>query len=338
MIPILRPKSIVLVTTFRCNASCEGCCFGCNPNAEKSMTISEIKYYIDTCLQEYKDSISLVVLTGGECMIDKETTRQAIIYATSLGLTTRIVTNAFWAKSYQDAILTMKDLKNCGLSEINFSTGKEHRKFIKFRNVRNAAVASVKLGYKPYINWEFHPDHVDSVYSTLINDKIFYQYILNGDIQIENGIWMTDNSNKININNTPNYENNKSCPNLFNSIPINPYGDVMTCCGLINERSPFFRLGNLLSQPNIKLIYEQSFKDFLKIWIHTDGPNNIIKILNSSQEWDVQYKNRHICETCRDLISNPNIENKLRNILTHSLISNIILKYNILHSKEVHES
>lgn len=64
---IIAPTTISLTTIFKCTAACRNCCFQCNQKNKKIMTFVEMKSYIDKCLKVYSDSISMLVLTGGEC-------------------------------------------------------------------------------------------------------------------------------------------------------------------------------------------------------------------------------------------------------------------------------
>lgn len=40
---IKQPKLLTLITTYKCTASCNNCCFNCNPNYGKMMTLSEMQ-------------------------------------------------------------------------------------------------------------------------------------------------------------------------------------------------------------------------------------------------------------------------------------------------------
>ena len=152
-IPLLKPKIVVFLTTFKCTAACENCCFQCGPKIDKRMTLTEMKKYLDLCLKEYP-SIKMLVFSGGECTLLKQDLLEMISYAYSKGLSTRIVTNGWWAKSYKIATEKIKILKEAGLNEINFSTGDDHQEWIPFRNVRNAAVAAYRNGLICAINVE----------------------------------------------------------------------------------------------------------------------------------------------------------------------------------------
>ena len=75
------------------------------------MTYEEMKKYVDLCMKQYHDSLKVLVITGGECMIYRKNVEKIIFYATKIGLSTRIVTNAFWATSYKIAMDIVRKFK-----------------------------------------------------------------------------------------------------------------------------------------------------------------------------------------------------------------------------------
>lgn len=100
---IIQPHSLALITTYQCTSQCPNCCFNCSPLKQKVMTINEIKSYIDMSINDFP-SIKTVIFTGGECsLMGIETLADAISYARSKGLSTRIVTNANWASNKENA-------------------------------------------------------------------------------------------------------------------------------------------------------------------------------------------------------------------------------------------
>ena len=70
-------------------------------------------------------------------------------------------------------------------------------------------------------------------------------------------------------------EEKLACKHLFQDIIINPYGEVYACCGIGVCHIPQMRLGNI-HQESIQTIYERAFKDILKIWLYTEGPQDVI--------------------------------------------------------------
>ena len=91
------------------------------------------------------------VVTGGEVLsLDIEMVKRILRLAKSCGLTTRIVTNAFWATTISAASLLMDELVHAGLDEINVSTGDVHQRFVPLKNILNvvrcAERVDVQLG------------------------------------------------------------------------------------------------------------------------------------------------------------------------------------------------
>ena len=99
----IKPSGIVLLTTLRCTAACDNCCFGCSPKQGCTMTLDEMKGYVDMSLEAYPDTISTLDLTGGECMLLGKDVERIMSYAKSKGLKSMMVSNAFWATDYDKA-------------------------------------------------------------------------------------------------------------------------------------------------------------------------------------------------------------------------------------------
>lgn len=66
------PRTLSLITTFRCTAACASCCFGCSPWAARDvMSLRRMRHYIDTVLAAFGGSLQVVVFTGGECFFTR---------------------------------------------------------------------------------------------------------------------------------------------------------------------------------------------------------------------------------------------------------------------------
>lgn len=340
-IPLLDPQVITFLTTFKCTAACENCCFQCSPKVSKCMTLTEMKSYMDLCLKEYP-SIKMVVFSGGECTLLKQDLIKIISYASAKGIRTRIVTNGWWAKSYKIAVDKIKEFKEAGLDEINFSTGDEHQEWVPFRNVRNAAVAAIRNGLLCAINIETKDNSKFDINKILKRDKVLYSMSAykgssncNSKIHIERGIWAPikkDCKKEITYEDFKDSINFRRCEHLFSTIPINPYGEVLACCGITSESNPYLRLGNI-NREDIKTIYERTFNDVLKLWLYTEGPASIASYINKkAKAVDAKIKPSHACILCREIFRNPeNIEILRNNIDEFS--SRIVFKYCLLNSK-----
>jgi hypothetical protein len=103
---------------------------------------------------------------------------------------------------------------------------------------------------------------------------------------------------------------NDECTQLFKTISITPYGDVMACCGISCARIPQLRLGNIDIEP-IKEIYERAFEDHLKIWIHTKGPHHVLQFVQNRTNWRFNSDSAR-CAACKEIFSSERILNFLR--------------------------
>ena len=134
---VIPPKTIAIATTYQCTAACKNCCFGCNPTIKDRLSLQEMKDYVDQAIEYYGDTLFVLVLTGGESFLLGNDLVDIVEYGTTKGLIVRVVTNGYWAKSYQEAYDILSNLRNKGLREINFSTGDEHLQRVDYENIVN---------------------------------------------------------------------------------------------------------------------------------------------------------------------------------------------------------
>ncbi len=82
--------------TFTCPASCKNCGTFSSPKDKNFITLEAIKKSI---IQAKELNFSNIVFTGGESTLRWNDLKIGIKFARELGLPTRIVTNAHWAKN-----------------------------------------------------------------------------------------------------------------------------------------------------------------------------------------------------------------------------------------------
>lgn len=295
------------------------------------MSFDEMVFYLNSCLKQYHSSLKVLVLTGGEAFLLGEDLDKIVKYATEKGLITRIVSNAYWATSYENAYKRLLKLKENGLKEINYSTGDEHQKWVPFTKIKNATKAAVDLELICAINVETH-DGSSFIFETEAKkDETFYQCIEKGCVNIEHGAW-------ISMEKENSYENGfvfssqMPCTSILDVITINPYGEVLACCGLRSEQNPYLRLGNI-RENSIKSMYESSTHDVIKMWLHVEGPNKILDFVNNKKGSPKRNYKCHICASCSELFkdsSNIEILKRFKSEYTPS----IYLKYLLTTKKE----
>ncbi|MBO5226025.1 MAG: radical SAM protein [Parabacteroides sp.] len=333
---IIYPTTISLLTTFNCTAQCKNCCFQCSPSNKLRMSLDEMKFYVDKLVNEYP-SIKVVVFSGGECFTLKKDLEYIIKYVSNKGLLTRVVTNGYWATSYEKAKEILCRLKEGGLKEVNFSTGDEHQEWVPYDNIVYGCLASRDLGLNTLVNVETHP-------KAFFRKKVFEEdgrincfignEVLNANqIKISQGIWIPfseKTKEKINcIEEHKKIRVYKTCDSLFHTIAISPEGNLLSCCGLSSLHNNYLKIGNIKDESILKNI-ELQFNDFLKIWLYTEGPIKILEFLykdDLEKMKSIDYS-RHICDVCKEICSNKGYLDVIkRNILF--LFTNVIMKYNL---------
>ncbi|GHV35894.1 hypothetical protein FACS1894178_6410 [Bacteroidia bacterium] len=292
-----------------------------------------MKKYVNQSVKYYGDSLKVLVLTGGECFLLKNDLAKIIEYGTSKGLITRVVTNGYWAKTYQDAYDILFNLRDKGLCEINFSTGDEHLEWVSYENIVNGCRASMDLGLTCLVNVEKHDNSVfqkKSLQKDVRLQTYFDETIYHKPLIVDSGIWIPfDKSSSFSYDDMriQSNSNHKRCTSLFSTLPINPFSEMTSCCGLTCEHILPFRLGNLHNH-NIKELYETQFSDLLKLWLFTEGPYTILKHIYEQQNIDEPITG-HICYICAKIFQDAkNIQWMKDNY--QKIMPNIILKYLLL--------
>ncbi len=331
---VIPPTTVTILTTYQCTAACRNCCSQCNPNIKERLTFEKMKGYLDMCLKAYPDSIKVFVLTGGECFLLGNDLVKIIEYANSKGLIVRVVTNGYWAQTYEKAYKKLKKLTDIGLREINFSTGDDHQEWVKYDNVINGSIAAADLGLTCVVNVETH-DNASFNNSVFLKDERILHYLQKDSsekkrIRIINGVWVPFlKETNVSYNKTIIGIPKERCTGLLNAININPYSSVLACCGLFNERILPLRLGNLsLKGSDLKQIYEDQFSDFIKIWLFVDGPYKILEWVYKKRNIKKEIPNGHICMQCAILFKEQqNIETI--QVYLDEILSSVLLKYQL---------
>ena len=330
----LKPQTLTIIPTHKCTATCEECCFRCTPQVETIMEYYKIEQYIDEAINSFP-SIEVVVITGGEPFLLGDKLHLAIKRAASHKRITRIVTNGYWASTYENAIQKLTPLKDAGLTEINFSTGDNHQKFVPFDNIVYGTRAAYHLSIKPICISVESPPNANFKASDVQDNVLLAPIINEGFLLVLNAAWMRfkvkhsneDNNLSFNLENLGQYT---SCRNLYGNIVINPYSQMLACCGLSVEYNEYLKLGSLEDNSMVDLYYQQ-YDDLFKFWLHVDGPayiyDKILKIRGVKKDFFP-----HECAYCMELVKDKENISVLKQILKKELPS-IIYRYEMRKKK-----
>jgi hypothetical protein len=327
----LRPTLLTIAPTYRCTAACKHCCFRCTPKVEKIMETPKLFKYIDEAVNSF-DSLKGVVFTGGECFLINELPN-LIKYISQYGLMSRLVSNGYWAKSYNSAFNKLKPLVENGLNELNFSTGDNHQEFVPFENIINGIRAAYDLGIRTLcVNIETNSNS-NFNHSEFKNNTFTSSMIAEGSLLIINGAWMPFNKQndeyRLTINPFHKLEINNSCKNIFDNIFINPYSQMLSCCGITVEYIPYLKLGNLDNCSMVDL-YKHQCNDLFKFWLHVEGPSVIYDKVAEHRNIKKKAFN-HGCAYCLELTKDKENIESIKYLLENEL-SRIICIYKLKNS------
>lgn len=303
----ISPETLTILVTYRCTATCKDCCFECTPQITTTLSEGQIREAILQAKETFP-ALRQVVFSGGECFLLKDILFRSISLATSLGLVTRCVTNAYWAKNTLKADEIAKKLLSSGLTEVNISTGLDHQQWVSKTTVINAVEALTTNFIPTLITVES-----DTESSTCLNDIARSERILAikrefpERLSLQTNAWMPFHKDSITRKIIEIEDIEGGCDQLFNNCVVTANGEVAACCGLTLEHINEIKVGNL---NNLSDFISNQEDDFLKLWIYTDGPIRIIKKLMGS-DYFTKRNVHHQCQACVVLHNDMAVRNKL---------------------------
>jgi hypothetical protein len=305
------PHTLSLITTHRCTAACDHCCFSCTPQVQDHVPIPNLYRYIHEATEI--NTIKVIVFTGGECFLLGKELDSLMNEASGLGFYTRFVSNGYWAISPEAARKRLEKLVNCGLTEANFSTGDQHAVYVKPEYVRNGAVAAADMGLTTVVTVELFKES-KFPFEEFISEPNFKRHLESGMLVLKLAPWMKfKGKNPLGFTNkylqfveharTP----DTGCSTALKVIAISPRQQLFGCCGLPVEDIEEMHLGSLLNA-SIKEVLTRAPDDFVKVWVHLHGPDAVI---HYAQKFDPSIPSpkdaAHICDACRFMYKDARI-------------------------------
>lgn len=153
------PTILSIFLDLKCNFRCAHCSVSSAPEVSLRMP----RVVLDRSLDSAKElgTIGVVVFTGGEPTLHMADLEYGIRKSHEMGLLTRVVTNAYWARSKDSASSMVSRLKEAGLDEINTSYDYYHAEFMPVENVYRFVEASLAQNLRVAVativdNWSKH--------------------------------------------------------------------------------------------------------------------------------------------------------------------------------------
>lgn len=245
-------------------------------------------------------SIRVVVFTGGEPTLFLDQVVEGVKLASELGFSTRLVTNGWWATTYEKAYEILSRLKSAGLKELNISYDRFHdpwlAKFGGFTNVVNAVRAARELGIVALIGVLKLADERQPTRELI--KKRLEEFGLEEVMVIEDFPARIGRASQLPGELIPRNDEllNMGCNEAGARLTILPNGDAMYCCGHPIARSEarwFFKVGNI-SQDSLVDIVKRIRRNALVLALRYAGPLAILR--EHGIELDEDFKTP--CEVC----------------------------------------
>ena len=321
------PTHLTILPTYRCTAACEQCCFESNPHISGRIPIDRILDYIDQAARDFP-TLALVVFSGGECFLLRDDLDRAIHRAASRNLATRCVTNGYWATSKAAARRRIGALYRAGLTELNFSTGDEHQKFVPFESVVHGATTAAEYGLSAVIVIEGCREARFTMQSALAHPmlaRFLEESPARRNLTLLNNVWMPFQEGSSITQEDEVYRREdrlqryRGCDNVLENLVITPHEQAASCCGLTFEHIPEMKLGSARRR-SLRDLYDSQMEDFIKIWLRVDGPERILHFA-TTKDPSITFPAdaMHPCQVCARLF----LDQRVRQVLQRHFLDKV---------------
>jgi hypothetical protein len=296
----IAPQVLAFITTRRCTAACEHCCFGCSPTASDSIPVERMHGLIDEATRIA--SLRRIVFTGGECFLLGHDLVALVAHANEMNFATRVITNGYWAVNERAAGARIAPLRAAGLSEMMLSTGTFHQRFVPVARVITAARAAAEAGIGTRISVESCDQSTFD--AGALHDDLG-DLVSAGSLCIVEDPWIPDAAARTasSLSHEALLERGGGaralgrCKQVLNAVTVTPRMQVTACCGFPNEELAELQIGSVASHA-LDEVLGQSPNRLLAMWLHVAGPAGIAEFV-ASRAPDFRFPEfASICHAC----------------------------------------
>lgn len=320
---LLQPKQLTVLATSQCTAACSHCSMNSAPTRRDRLSAERMCRAISE-LHE-RSPLRVVIFAGGEPTLLGESLLDAIAHADSLGITTRIVTNAYWATCEEKAITKIVELRQAGLAELNISVDDFHIPYIPFANVANAWNASKNRGFRSVVIANCYGPK-STINPAYIMDQLGENLPVRFDSEglscqlpapaSDGTVYMLSNSylqilgrshSILEISDVfvPEHPEALSgpCPWAVRSAALSPKGHLLACCGMEAENNAVLDFGDIIDT-DLKDLVAKADQSVIVNAIALLGPFFLQEFIKQ-REPDVRFRAQYatVCEICEDIVS-----------------------------------
>ena len=327
----LSPYQLTVLTTSQCTAECGHCSVNSAPRRRDRVTFDDIRKVIDQL--HSVSPLKVVIFAGGEPTLLGDHLLDSIAYADSLGIITRVVTNAYWASSPAAARAKVRSLREAGLAEINISADDYHLPFIPFENVEHAWRACKRIGFLSVIiancrgpGSRVTPDFIRGRLGEDIREiyddtgwrqrlggpagdgtvygisNAYLQYLGRAHSRLDASEVFPEDESSF----------DRGCPWAVKSAAISPKNHLIACCGFEVEHNEVLDFGDAREHAANDLLLHAN-NDVLVQAVARLGPiylRSFIKTMDPT----ITFRDRYgsMCSLCEDIMTRPSAVTCLR--------------------------
>ncbi|SEK62733.1 hypothetical protein SAMN05216359_102452 [Roseateles sp. YR242] len=110
-----------------------------------------------------------------------------------------------------------------------------------------------------------------------------------------------------------NFKAHSACDNVLQTYTVQADGKVGACCGIGMRLIPELNVTTVNTPQFLHVACEEAEDDFLKIWIHYKGPEQVLAWAarrDPSIEWEGLYAHR--CQACARVYQDPKVAQVVR--------------------------
>lgn len=262
----------------------------------------------------------VVVFTGGEATLVGSDLTRAIKRANLRGMSTRLVTNAYWATSLEEARRRTTSLAEAGLAEINYSTGDQHSRFVPLENVIRATRAALEASLNVSVMVELVGAR--KITKATVEGHPEFQSVVRDFpgkwVNVHESPWMPLSDlvvsrypDGVAINRST-LSATRGCNSVLSTTTVEADGVIGACCGLGMRLIPELQLGTE-DTTTLADADRRAADDFLKRWIRVEGPAKILAWaaeIDPEIKWENMYAHR--CQACLRLYKDPRVRKVVR--------------------------
>ncbi|OGC91282.1 MAG: hypothetical protein A2W25_00300 [candidate division Zixibacteria bacterium RBG_16_53_22] len=211
--------------TYKCIFECDHCFLYSGPSAEGTFTIENVRQ----ALRQMKNVVSInsAYFEGGEPFLYYPLLIESARLAKSMGFDVGIVSNAYWATTFEDALIWLAPLADIGVADLSISDDSFHHEGVDESPAKIALRAARKLGIPSDSICIEAPKSVDE--SAGLGGKM----VVGGDVLFKGRA-----VDKL-LGDLPRlkYTNFRDCPHENLKSPervhLDPFGNIHICQGIV---------------------------------------------------------------------------------------------------------